>query len=34
MEEEKGSFQLIFVLFVLHSVIFFIPWELTTGVKK
>jgi len=26
--------SLIFVFFVSHSVIFFIPWELSTRVKK
>ena len=30
----KVHSSLIFVLFVLHSVIFFIPWELSTGVKN
>jgi len=26
--------SLIWYFFVLHSLIFFIPWELSTGVKK
>ena len=30
----KVHSNLIFVLFVLHSVIFFITWELNTGVKN
>ena len=39
MNEDRRSrpnvhFSLIFVLFVLHSVIVFIPWELSTGVNN
>ena len=33
-EEEQGSFQLDFCTFLYYSIIFFIPWELSTGVKK